>query len=281
MLAELRELWRFRELLFSSTRRELQIRYKNSVLGVLWSLLNPLITVVVMTFALGFMGEQPPNFGAYVLAAYLPYMAFQLTLMDSAQSVLGSLSLVKKIYFPREILPLSVIFANFVHFLISLVVFFGFLLFIWVHSLLNPKVPAVSPFQMNTLYLPILLLIQFAMMTGLGLMISALNTFYEDVKYLLGVLLYLLFFLSPIMYFSERAEGKFAAYGDWAKYVYYANPVAALVTCYRKMLLAPQDEHAAALSWKLVGATGIASIVILILGYHVFNKLKWKFVERP
>src|SRR5687767_4581183 len=108
MLAELKELWKFRELLVSMVQRELKIRYKNSALGFFWSLINPLVTVLVMTFVFKFiMANDTPSFSSYILAAYLPFMFFQLAIMDSAQSVLGALPLVRKIYFPREVLPLA------------------------------------------------------------------------------------------------------------------------------------------------------------------------------
>ena len=98
MRNDLRELWRFRELLVSMVERELRIRYKNSVVGFFWSLLNPMLTVMVMTLVFKFfLNNQTPNFSASVLAAYLPYMFFQAALMDSAQSVLASLPVVKKV----------------------------------------------------------------------------------------------------------------------------------------------------------------------------------------
>jgi ABC-2 type transport system permease protein len=108
MRGELKELWRFRELLLAMVERELRIRYKNSVLGFFWSLLIPLVTVAVMTVVFKvFLKNETPNFGAYVLAAYLPFLFINQAILDSAQSVLVSLPIVKKVYFPREILPLA------------------------------------------------------------------------------------------------------------------------------------------------------------------------------
>ncbi|HZH98076.1 MAG TPA: ABC transporter permease [Fimbriimonadaceae bacterium] len=285
MLAELKELWKFRELLLSMVERELRIRYKNSFLGFFWSLLNPLVTVLVMTVVFKFiLRNQTPSFSAYVLAAYLPYMFFQLSLMDSAQSVLGALPIVKKVYFPREVLPISVIISNFVHFLLALGVFFVFQLVIWLRH------PAVPPFQWSVVYLPLLLIINLALSLGLGLLISALNTFYEDVKYIVGVALYLLFFLSPIMYFSENVAYTAAQTNNSALYaLYHLNPVAMLSTAYRKVMVAPQPVHIdkdtvvapLALDWGMLGVTALFSIFILWFGYHTFNRMKWKFVERP
>lgn len=283
MLKELKELLRFRELLLSMVERELRIRYKNSFFGFFWSLLNPLITVLVMTVVFKYiLRNDTPNFSAYILAAYLPYLFLQLAIMDSAQSVLASLPVVKKVYFPREILPLAAICSNFIHFLLALVVFFGYLLVVW---LLFPGSP---PFSAAVVALPLLLLINFMLAAGLGLLVSALNTFYEDVKYIVGVLLYLLFFLSPIMYFSENVRYAQAGNSNMVYTLYHLNPVAMLSTAYRKVLLPPQKVDVKGilvepltLDWGLLSVTALTSLAILIGGYAVFNRLKWRFVERP
>ncbi len=292
MLGELRELWKFREMLVTMVQREMKIRYKNSVVGFFWSLLNPLITVAVMTVVFKyFQSNSTANLGAYVLAAYLPYMFFQLCLLDSAQSVLNGLGLAKKIYFPREILPLTMIVSNLIHFLLALAVFFVYLLGVYLYD------PKIAPFQITTLWLPVLLLINLALVTGLGLIISALNTFYEDVKYIVSVLLYLLFFISPIMYFSEAVfHSSINEAHPWVYTLYHLNPVATLSTSYRKILLAPQPVEvksmvnntpvlhtypALPMDWTMLGITAIFSFGLLIFGYWMFNRLKWKFVERP
>jgi ABC-type polysaccharide/polyol phosphate export permease len=286
MKAELKELWRYRELLFSMVERELKIRYKNSYFGFLWSLINPLITVLVMTVVFKHFGDNhTQNFSAYILAAYLPFMFFQTAIMDSAQSVLGSLPLIRKIYFPREILPLASIISNFVHLVLALAVFFIYLLYIYLRD------PSQVPFQITIVYLPVLLLINLMLATGLGLIISALNTFYEDIKYITGVALYLMLFVCPIMYFSEMVRYSSTITEPSRTniyYLYHLNPLAMLCTAYRKVLLAPQDVkigtetyHALPLDWVLLGITGVMSFAILVFGYWLFNRLKWRFVERP
>lgn len=285
MLANLKELWRFRELLFTLVERELKIRYKNSFLGFFWSLLNPLITVLVMTFVFkNFMRFDTPNLSAYILAAYLPFIFFQMALLDSAQSVLAALPIVRKVYFPREILPLAMIAGNFVHLLMALAVFLLYLLGVYIID------PRQSPFQLTTLLLPFVLLINLMLATGLGLIISALNTFYEDVKYIVTVVMYLMFFLCPVMYFSENVWAKSMARGDGGLlyFVYHLNPVAMLCTAYRKVLVAPQDVKVGEeilkplpLDWTLLSIAFVVSLVLLVGGYALFNRLKWRFVERP
>lgn len=285
MLANLKELWRFRELLFTLVERELRIRYKNSFLGFFWSLLNPLITVLVMTFVFkNFLGFSTPSLSAYILAAYLPFMFFQMSLLDSAQSVLAALPIVKKVYFPRIVLPLSMVLSNFVHLLLAIAVFMLYLLAVYLSD------PRQSPFQITTLYLPVVLAINFILAAGLAFLISALNTFYEDVKYIVTVVMWLMLFLCPVMYFSENVWANSMKSGDGglSYFLYHLNPIAMLCTAYRKVLVAPnivefkgENLQPLPLDWGLLGITGATSVILLVVGFHVFNKLQWKFVERP
>ena len=283
MKQDLRELWLARELLFTLVERELRIRYKNSILGFLWSLLNPLLTVSVMWFVFKFyMANETPNFSAYILAAYLPYMFFQQAVLDSAQSVLQALPIVKKVYFPREILPIAAVCSSFVHFLLALGVFFAFLLVIYLSD------PRVSPFSWNMLLLPIPLILSFLLAAGTGLFIAALNTFFEDVKYIVQVLLQLLLFICPIMYFSEQVLSASQKHGPWMYYAYHINPIAMLCTVFRKILVASQDPIVGGdklpwltLDWGLMGVCAIICVSVFVGGYAYFNKVKWRFVERP
>lgn len=291
MLAELKELWRFRELLLSLVERELRIRYKNSVLGFFWSLLNPLITATVMTLVFKFFLEQDvSSYGLYVLAAYLPYIFMQFSLMDSAQSVLLSLPVVRKVYFPREVLPAAQVLANFIHFCLAMVVFFFIAAGVWV---LHPS--GEFPIRPTAVLLPVLMIINLMLAMGLGLIVSALNTFYEDVKYLLSAALYIGFFLCPVMYFSENvlaATQSRGVGGQWIYTLYHANPMAMLCTAYKKTLLAntpvPTGRGAVArelpgipLDWGMLGLAAITSFGFLVFGYWMFNRMKWRFVERP
>jgi ABC-type polysaccharide/polyol phosphate export permease len=266
--------------------RDLKIRYKNSALGFLWSLLNPLITVAVMTFVLGqFMYRGAPNLSAYILAAYLPFVFFQLAVMDSAQTILSAMPLIKKIYFPREILPIASVISNFIHFILALAVFFVYLIAVWIIH------PGQFPIPWTVVYLPLLMAITFALALGLAFIVSALNTFYEDVKYLVGIVLYLMFFLCPVMYFSEVVAHSDInrATGGMVYNLYHLNPVATLVTAFRKTLVAQPAEiatgigniPASPLNWNLVWVAAFTSVAVLIGGYALFNHMKWRFVERP
>jgi ABC-type polysaccharide/polyol phosphate export permease len=124
MFAEIRELLRYKDLVKQLVKRDLKIRYKNSVLGFFWSLLNPLIQVATITIVVKYiLGLEIANYSAYLLAAYLPWAFFQMALLDSSQILIAHRDLLRKVYFPREALPLSAVLSNLVHFALALVVF--------------------------------------------------------------------------------------------------------------------------------------------------------------
>lgn len=285
MIKSFRELWQYRELLYVMVQRELRIRYKNSALGVLWSFLNPLAQVAVMSFVFSnFLRQDVPSFTVYMLAAYLPFIFFQSSVLDSAQSVLSQYVLIKKIYFPREILPLAAVIANMIHLLIGFVIMFGLMLLGYIRD------PRVFPFQPGMIYLPFLLLVSTLFATGISFIVSALNTFYEDVKYICQIGLYLLMYMCPIVYFVEQVANSKRNYeSGWLLFkLYMLNPVAVQCVAYRKALVAPVPTVSAAglgmptgMPWKYLAVHSVGSVLVFLFGYWLFNRLKWKFVERP
>ncbi|MBS1718646.1 MAG: ABC transporter permease [Armatimonadetes bacterium] len=287
MLEDIREVWRYRELLRTMVRRDLQVRYKNSVAGFFWSLINPLATMVVLTVVFKYiMGNPIPNFSAYLLSAQLPYLFFQQSLMDASQSVNAGAQIMKKIYFPREIYPLSNIIANFVHLILALFVFFAYLIVIWLRH------PAVFPIPWTVVLLPLLLFVNFCMVTGLGLLFSALNMFFDDVKYMLGIMLYLLFFMCPIVYPPEYIAYSAQIPEKWRPIIYnlyFSNPIAYLISAYRRILVkAPEYVLVGGVKHPPLelsvnkGLLCLAfSFFFLWFGYGVFNRYKWKFLEKP
>lgn len=279
MLDELKELWRFRELLLTMVQRDLKIRYKNSIFGFLLSVINPLVSVGVMTFVMrNFVAKAGPSYGAYVFAGYIPFIFFQFCLLDAAQTILVAMPLIKKIYFPREILPLAAVIANFIHFVLMFGLFLLVLLGVYcVH-------PGEFPIQTTVVFVPLLMLIMLMLATGCSLIVAALNTFYEDVKYIVSLGLYLMYFLCPIIYFSEQVTNSQINHdsGGWVHKIYHLNPMAMMCTSFKQLCLAPgktEGPHWFDVRYLII--TAVTSLVILILGYGLFNRLKWRFVERP
>ena len=236
-MKELAELWHYREVLWNLVRRNLKVRYKNSVLGFLWSLLNPLMQIAVWYFVFKIiLGNPEENYMAFLITGFLPWLFFSQSVLDSTMCVTQEMALIKKAYFPRVILPLSSLFSNLIHLALAFVVLLG-LFAIWrvdvnVHYLLI--IPST------------LLIALFAY--GLSAMLGAWSVFYGDVKFIVGNLLSLWFFLTPVLYslsgFLNRSvrakEWLTSLIAQWLpaiKTLYFLDPVAIGIVGYRSALL--------------------------------------------
>ncbi|MGQ9524607.1 MAG: ABC transporter permease [Armatimonadota bacterium] len=265
MISELKELYRYRELLLNLVIRDLKVRYKNSVLGFFWSLLNPLIQVLVITvvfhYVLG-LRARVRDYSAYVITALMPWTFFQMSLLDSSQSVLLHFTVLKKVYMPREVLPMSTVLANFVHFLLSLAVLFAYALVRGIH------------FKAAILFLPVVVFLQLLLNLGLAFFVSALNVYYEDVKYIVAVLTNVLFYLTPVLYPSGFI-------GDEYFGLYRLNPIAHLIIAYQKCFLAGarQLDPRPLDPWYML-LTAVTCIAVAVAGYAFYNSKKWEFAER-
>lgn len=275
MLKDFAEVVRYRELLLNLVIRDLKVRYKSSVLGFFWSLTNPLLQVATITIVFKFIMKLTiPNYSAYVLCAFLPWTFFQMSVLDSATSVLFHGHMVKKTYFPREILPASIVLSNLVHFILALGIFFIYLLILG------------TPILITWLLLPIIVLIQLLLNMGVAFFVSCLNVFYNDIKYVATVVLSLLFYLTPIIYLAEQIvySGRVpAAYKPLVIGIYTVNPLSFLVTAYRKLLLPGYNAagiHDIPLNYWYLALAAATSLFIFLAGYAFFNSRKWYFAER-
>lgn len=283
MIDELKELFKYRDLLKQLVVRDLKVRYRNSVLGFFWSLANPLLQVATMTIVIKYvMRLDIRNYSAYLLVGYLPWMFFQMALLDSSQVVLMHRDLLRKVYFPREVLPLSVVIANLIHYILALFVFFSYLLAyrVFLHG---------APIMPSAFLLPVLMALQSCLIIGLTFFVSCLNVFYEDVKYLLTALLNVFFYLTPVMYPSELVYSQLAKTHHPILYkLYLLNPLNALIDAYRKTLLPPFSALALKgtpvkslpLNYGILIGAGVLCIAIAIAGYAFFNSRKWVFAEK-
>jgi len=284
---ELIELYRFRELLWILVLRDLKVRYKNSALGFAWSLINPAVQVAVISFVVkNFMKVDVPNLSAYIFCAFLPWSFFQLALLDTSHSLIVNERLMKKVYFPREIIPLSLVLSNLIHLLLAILVFLVYLLLPVRPGLGAPLLPTLA-------LVPGLILIELFFITGLSLVISGVSVFYEDVKYLMTVLLQVLYFAVPVMYFVEQVKHSTPnhdSHGLLFK-IYMLNPLVTIITAFRVWMLQPiyipnplgglgyRTASHVEVSYLLF--TTAVSFAVAIAGYALFNRMKWSFVERP
>ena len=280
MRSELAELWLFRGLLWQLVRRDLKVRYKNSRLGFFWSIAPPLMQVAVITVVFKYatnFAKDVPSYSAYVLVAMIPWVFFQTAILDSCDSILKMYDVIRKVYMPREIIPLASVLSNSIHFLISWCVFFIY----WWGFRGGPILP-------TALWLLYIIPVQVVLVTAISLVVSCLNVFYEDIKYIVSILMNVFFYLVPIIYIVEMLEVKnFGGnqYHALVMFAYNLNPMTIIINGYRKALLQPPMTNAFG-TWIPLNstgllATGVFSLLALVWSYGFFNRRKWRFVERP
>lgn len=271
--AKLRELWSYRDLIRNLVVRDLKVRYKNSVLGVLWSLLNPLLMMLVFSVVFTFMwpNQGTAHFPVFLLAGLLPWNFFQGSVMAATASIVGHGHLIKKVYFPREVLPISVVLSNLVNFLLAMLVLFSFLI-----------VSGIG-FTPYILWLPVIILIQVAFTLGLAFLFSTLNVFYRDTLMILDVGLLAWFFLTPVFYSMEIIPSSKIVLGYEIavhRLVRWLNPMASLIDAYRTILYGSTNgapPGPPALDFLL--RTSVTAAIVLWIGWLVFRRFSSVFGE--
>lgn len=290
MREHFRELWQARYLLRQLVVREIKVRYKNSALGFFWSIVPPLLQVAIYTFVFrGVLNVQAKNYSAYLLAGFIPWTFFQTAVLDASNSLLNYLPLIRKVYLPREIIPLAHVISNFLHSLLAWIVYF--IAFAVVARFLGYGIPL----RPSMLWFPVITLFLVLLTTGVSLWFSALHMFYDDIKYILNTLFQLLYFLLPILYPADNVyyAGIMQRF-PWLYKLYMINPITALINAYRKTLLEPLSPSAfnerlhlpngdpypvVPLDMGTLSLACLLCVVIAYSGYWYFSRRKWQFVE--
>jgi ABC-type polysaccharide/polyol phosphate export permease len=272
-MESLRELWNYRPLIGELVRRDLKLRYKNSVGGIAWSLLNPLMQILVITLVMKFIQARPvPSYSAYLFGVIFLWSFFQITLIDGCQSILQNAQLVRKVYFPRAILPLATLLTNLFHFVIA---FFFTLLYFFVLGTypqnLRWEILMVFPVVFCTTMLAL----------GFAYILAYLNVFYEDVRFIVTALLQLAFYAMPVFFTIEQVAAK----GFYTPYM--LNPIAALLVTYQRALLPPPEVPSAGvllpsigIPWPFFALAAFTSFLVLVIGFALFDKYQWEIAER-
>jgi len=259
-------LWRYRELVLSLALRELKARYKNTVLGFFWSLLNPLGMMLVFTAVFTiFMRSSVDNFPIYALCGLLPWNYFSAGVMGSVNAIVNNANLVTKVYFPREVLPIATVLANLFNFLLTLVVLFVALVIV--------RAP-VSPWLW---LLPVVILIQSVFILGLAFILSTLNVFYRDTMMVMDVAMLAWFFLTPIFYPLEDLPRSYPLGGyeiDIHRTMYILNPMASIINTYRDLLYRGYRTD-----FDFFARTALTAFLVLCFGYWFFCKYSNRFGE--
>jgi ABC-2 type transport system permease protein len=281
-LSRLRELAGAREILGNLIRKEVKVKYKSSVLGMAWSMLNPLLYLVV--FSLVFTVVLPndvPRFPVYLLSGLLAWSLFSSALGMAVRSVVDAGNLVNKVYFPRELIPLASVGAALVDFALHSVVLVVFMLAL-----------RYGVWGANLLLLPLSFFALLAFTTAIALWVSALNVRYRDTQHLLGVALLMWFWLTPVVYPSGFLSERLASlqvFGVSGYHLALANPMTGIVLGFQRALygvVTPPGSEApvllpVGLTWlaTLVGAVAIGSIALLWLTWRTFFRMSGDFAE--
>jgi lipopolysaccharide transport system permease protein len=255
----LRDLWFYRELIYFLTWRDLKVRYKQSVLGVLWAVLNPVMNTLVFTIFFGVLAKLSSDGFPYPIfsyAAVLPFGFFSAALTVSARSMLTSGGMVSKIYFPRVIVPLASVLANLVDFMIGFVILIGMMFFY-----------RITP-TLNLLWLPAFLLLAIVTALGVGLWFSALLVMYRDINYMLPFITQILMFVSPVVYSSSMIPEKF-------RLIYSLNPMSGVVEGFRWAILGSTQS----ISGGMIAVSSGIALLIFISGLFFFRRMERIFAD--
>lgn len=251
-----KELYNYREFLKTSIKKEFRGKYKKSFLGVLWSFLNPLFQLLIYALVFPFiLRNNVDNYTIFLIVALMPWNFFNMTILQSAASIVSNGGIIKKVYFPREILPISTATSNLLNFLIS-----GIIVII---ALLISGIGLGTSF----FFLPIVIIIQYILQLGLSFILSSITVYIRDVEYLINVFMMLMFYMSPIVYSPNLIPSKFLP-------LFKLNPMFHIINYYRDILYYQQIPNINSVLIML----GVC-IIILIIGYLIFEKLQKRFAE--
>ncbi len=263
MFADIKKLFSYRELLFSLTKKELKVKYRGSVLGFFWSLLNPILTMLVYSFVFSIvLRGGVKEFAIFLICALLPFNFLQNSVNQGTGSIISNSNLVNKIYFPREILPLSVVSSNLINYFLELIALFAVLGFMGYR------------FYLYLYLLPMLILVQIFLVVGMTLLVSALNVLFRDLQHLITIVMMVWFFGTPIIYPLSMVPEQFQPY------LKFINPMTIYAAYYRNIFYYVKYPDGAGFPSvpETAAAIGI-TLLIFFIGYFVFKKLEPRFAE--
>jgi lipopolysaccharide transport system permease protein len=252
------ELYNARELLYSWTYREFRVRYSQSVMGAAWAVLQPLVLMIIFSVVFSTVLRIDTGGIPYPVFSYvgtLPWTLFATSITFAVPSLVSNMNLVSKIYFPREVLPISSILVGLVDFVIASVLLIPMLLVFQV------------PITWTVLLVPLILVVQTLLTAGISLFASAINVFYRDVRFVVPLALQVWMYLSPVIYPSSAVPEQWRT-------LYFLNPMAAIIESYRRVLLLGQLPD-----WPYLALSAAVSILVLVFGYRYFKNAERQFAD--
>ena len=254
----LRDLWIYRELILFMTWRDLKVRYKQTLLGASWAVLQPFLTMVVFSIFFGNLAKVPSDGVPYPIFSYtalIPWTLFSKALQDASRSLVASSHMITKVYFPRMILPLASVLAGVVDFFIAFIVMIGMMIYY-----------GIAP-TINVWTLPLFLILALVTAVGVGLWLSALNVLYRDINYILPFLTQFWMFLTPIAYPSSMVPQRFQV-------LYALNPMTGVVEGSRWALLGSGQAPG-----NMTLVSSLVAIILLVTGMIYFRRMERQFAD--
>jgi len=258
IIKDLKEIWRYKELLYFFTWRDLKVRYKQTAIGVLWVIFQPFTTMVVFSVFFGGLAKMPSDGVPYPIFVYVGLLFWQFfsdSLSNVSQSLVGNKAIITKVYFPRLILPISTIITKFIDFAIATIILIG--LMAYYHYLPN---------LIGILILPLLLLITFLAAISIGLILASLNVKYRDVGYVLPFFIQILLFVTPVIYPTSIA-------GKYSKFL-ALNPMTGIIDAARAAILGTTS-----INWTSLIISSVVCLIILVIGIIYFKKTEQYFTD--
>ncbi|MGC9081526.1 ABC transporter permease [Sulfurihydrogenibium sp.] len=244
------------DLILVLTQKEIKVKYKNSLLGYLWSVLNPLSMALVFYFAFKFVLKVPiENFTLYLVVGLFAWQWFANSVSSSAAILIGNASLIKKVNFPRYFIPLSNVLNDAFHFTVSLPIIFGFIYYYNIGI------------SIDWFYgIPLIMISQFLIVYGFSLLISSINLFFRDLERLIAIFINILFYLTPIVYNLELIPKEYRGY-------MLLNPMFGIIEGWHRLFMKGIFD------WQLFSVSFFEGIVIFFIGFFIFKRLEPKFAE--
>ena len=252
-----KELYAYRQMIFSLVRKDLRGRYKGSVLGFMWTFINPLLQLMVYTIVFSIiLRTNIERYYLYLFVALIPWIFFSSSITGGSSSVIAQKDLIKKIYFPRQVIPISYVSSCFVNMLLSFIVIFAVIIFTGTGINLSAVVT-----------LPLIMLVEYMLALGMSLLASAVTVYFRDLEHILGIVAMAWMYMTPIMYDKSIVPEKLMPF-------FNLNPMTHIIDCYRSVLYYKEFPHLTSLL-----SSAILGIFFLILGHFVFIRLQRHFAE--
>ena len=251
-----KELYQYRELLKTNVKKDIRGKYKASFLGVLWSFINPLLSVIVYAIVFHYiMRFNIDHYLIYLIAGIIPWTFFTSAINTGMNSILFNADIIKKVYFPRLILPISSVTSCLVNFLISCIIILLFVVFSGVGI------------SIYLVFLPIVVIIQYVLCLGIAFILSAIEIYVKDVEHIINFFISMLFYVTPILYTPDYVPSNM-------KFILKLNPMAYIIDAYHSVFYYKSMPNLFEL-----GMVFVFSLLVLLIGYHIFQKLQRKFAE--